>query len=187
MWGRLSFVKHRKTGTFHVDQKTLNHRRRMGYVRAVSSAGALCLGGFMIYCSLHYAGAFVNVGKIVGLSSVSASNAAYEDLDGQTGFFEPVKKHFRLNRVYLRANQGIQAQYKLPPGTTAKVYIRRCASFPVVEVFHCNFVSTSERVIDQTAGRTEFFVREPGFYYFSHDIETVENEDVDYFLVWRRV
>lgn len=157
--------------------------------RKGSAIGAifwLGLGGFLVYSSLFYIGAFVDVGKIVGVSSKTM------DLDdGRQGIRKitaPVTEMSKYKKIYMRENQAIGIEYSVPEGSTIKLHVLQCKNRPVIEVFDC--APIGQRTVDienKTNGSSTIFVSEPGFYYFADEVTVPQGKKAKYEIVWRRV
>jgi len=150
---------------------------------------SLSLAGVLVYSSLHYIGAFVNVGKIVGVSSKTL------DLDdgpqGARKFTSVISHNSKFKRIYLRKGQAISVEYALPAGASLDLTILQCDQRPVLEVFQCKPVGERKLKIRQkTQGSSTIYVSEPGFYYFADKVTLKSGARAkrgqSYEIVWRR-
>lgn len=166
--------------------------RRM-YLSVFVSFGA----AFLVYCSLFYVGAFVDVGKVIGVSQsdralkVKMSVTDIQLPARRVPVISPLQDAFSVNRVYLRKGQAIQATYTMPPGTKLTLKIKQCEQLPVVEVFKCRFAGVKELHIDgNSAGSKTFRVNQPGFYYFDDQVVRLPGTELkanhDYKVIWLR-
>jgi len=138
----------------------------------------LIFAGGLIYISLPYAGAFVDVGKVV---SVSKLDRKVGQLTSEITKTSPVKK------VYLRQGQGLKASYNIPKGTAVTLTVLQCKSQPVIEVFSCNPLSKEDIVIKKTtAGSRGFRAPQAGFYYFRDSMTFPTSGQLPYTLHWTR-
>lgn len=150
----------------------------------------------LVYTSLFYAGAFVDPGKVIGIShaqraATAKSNVGKLRIEKQYPVISPLFNAFSVNKVYLRQGQSIQLSYALPNGTELRAKIKQCKSFPILEVFKCQFVSEQEkRIRNGSQGVLEFTAASAGFYYF--DDEVIKRPSItlkpnhDYTIVWQR-
>ncbi|MBL4854816.1 MAG: hypothetical protein JKY25_11340 [Robiginitomaculum sp.] len=165
--------------------------RRM-YLSVFVTLGAF----FATYCSLFYIGAFLDVGKIVGISqSVRADNAQRNVRSmvqaKERTIFSPFLEALSTNRIYMRKGQTIQATYSLPSRSKLTLKIKQCKSKPILEIFNCEILG--EQSIDinkRTTGFIEFTVSESGFYYFEDQVIKLPDTSLkaffDYRIVWQR-
>ncbi len=151
----------------------------------------------LLYASLFYIGAFINIGEIAGISYAKQTENAFFNVtkvktDKKPNVFTPLIEVFSANRVYLRQGQSIQAYYTLPVGTHVRLIIKQCKSKPVIEVFKCDQITTQEKRIPYgKTGTVNFTAQAPGFYYFE-DIMTKlpkmgPKEQGKYKIIWRRI
>ncbi len=170
--------------------------RERTFRRMYSSVFVLVTAGFVLYCSLFYVGAFVDVGEVVGISqSVRAEKAQKNITEMQRTkkrtLFSPIIENFSTNRIYMRKGQSILATYSLPNRTKLSLNVIQCKSQPILEVFKCEPLGQRKTVIrNRTTGFIEFTVTEPGFYYFEDEVIKTPNTEltayVDYRIVWQR-
>ena len=171
-------------------------QRELTFRRMYTSVFVLVSAGFVLYCSLFYVGAFVDAGKIVGVSqSVRAEKAQHNVRNmlrtKKRTLFSPVIEAFSVNRIYMRRGQTILATYSLPRNTKLSLKIKQCASQPVFEVFNCKALGEQGTVIrHRSTGFIEFTVSEPGFYYFEDEVIKLPTTELkaylDYRIVWQR-
>ncbi|PHR91003.1 MAG: hypothetical protein COA69_13175 [Robiginitomaculum sp.] len=151
---------------------------------------------FLLYCSLFYIGAFIDPGKVVGVSHSQRAETTKQTVSTRPAskprtLLSPLSDAFALNRIYLRQGQSIQLSYALPKGTQLHAKIKQCKSFPVLEVLKCKFIGEQEkRIRNGNTGILQFTVSEPGFYYFEDEVIALPNTKLklhhDYSLVWQR-
>ena len=157
----------------------------------------LWFGTFLcVYCSFFYAGAFLDVGKIVGVSQTQRAHIAKRNIADKPAatkreFYSPLIDAFKVNRIYLRKNQSIIATYSLPTNTSMTLRIKQCKAIPGVEVFKCTFVGQQEKTIrNKTSGFVKFVASEPGFYYFENTAikapSTELKQNHNYKIIWQR-
>ena len=173
-----------------------NARRDYSFRRWYSSVIILFSALFLVYCSLFYVGAFIDVGNIVGISQSQRAEDAKKNASSLPTTlpdtpYNKIKEKFAVNRIYLRANQSILATYSLPAGTELQLKIQQCESLPVIEVFQCRFVGQqATKVRNKTAGFVKFTVTQPGFYYFEDLVIKTPNTELkpsqDYQVIWLR-
>lgn len=146
--------------------------------RGLISIALFIVAGALVYISVPYAGAFVNVGKTV---SVSKLDRSVSELAANLTQTSPVKK------VYLRQGHGLKATYAVPKGTTVKLSIIKCESLPIIEVWSCTSLSKQEvEIVGTSGGERTFKASEAGFYYFRDEIIFGSTETSGYQLRWQR-
>lgn len=146
--------------------------------RGIMGILSLIIGGALIYTSLPYAGAFVDVGEIVSVSHV---DRGFGKLTANLTKTAPVKK------VYMRAGQSLEAQYTLPENSTLTLSVMRCQNRPILEAWSCNPVSKRDILIkDGKAGSKTIKAPQAGFYYFTDTMTMPKSMQAPYTLVWRR-
>ncbi len=146
--------------------------------RGLTGILTLIAGGALIWLSLPYASAFVNVGEIVGVSKIDRTVGKFKAGLTKTA---PVKK------VYLRAGQGLTASYNVPKGAKVTLSVMRCQSRPIIEVWNCAPVAKQDIIIKGgKAGMRSVIASAPGFYYFTDTMTLPKAADKPYTLVWRR-
>jgi len=147
-------------------------------MRGLLGIASLIIGGVLIYTSLPYASAFVNVGKIVGLSKIDRQVTLFRADVTNTA---PVKK------VYLRQGQGLRVHYDMPVGAELDLTVMRCQSRPVIESWSCsNPMKQVIEITESTSGIREISAPEPGFYYFTDSVTLSGAPESDYTLIWKR-
>lgn len=171
-------------------------QRDMTFRRMYSSVFVLVSAGFVLYCSLFYVGAFVDAGKVIGVSQSVRAEKAQNNVRNmprvkKRTLFSPIIEAFSTNRVYLRKGQTILATYSLPSNTKLSLKITQCASQPILEVFNCKALGEQGTVIrHRSTGFIEFTVSEPGFYYFEDEVIKLPKKELkaylDYRIVWQR-
>lgn len=138
----------------------------------------LIFSGILLYTSLPYAGSFVNIGKVVGVSKLDRQ---IEMLRSGLVNTAPVKK------VYLRAGQSLVVEYDLPETAELDLKVMRCKSRPIIEVWSCADPSTQLiQVKNETHGVRQITAPEPGFYYFTDTVTLSGAPQSDYQLIWKR-
>ncbi len=139
----------------------------------------LMIGLGLSYSSLPYIGAFVNVGKIVGVSEI--------DRKITTVSAQATQNHRQYKKVYMRAGQSLVADYTIPKQGALELHIMRCANRPVLEVFKCTPIAEQTVAITQTgAGMRQFTVPVAGFYYFGDNYAENSKSETPYELIWWR-
>jgi hypothetical protein len=169
-------------------------RRLSSFRRMYMTVFVLFSAAFLFYCSLFYIGAFVDVGKIVGVNQqTSATNARSTALNGKMdsnpSLLTRVQDRFRANRVFLRRGQTIQASYSIPAGAEITLTIKQCKNMPVMEVFKCDVISEkTKKITRKTTGYNGFTVTSPGFYYFEETVTKLPTKTANaaYRVVWQR-
>jgi len=146
--------------------------------RGLLSIVTLIVAGGLIYTSVPYAGAFVNVGEVVGISK----------LDRRVGEMKSgITKSASVKKVYLRAGQGLLATYKLPKESGLELTVLQCKSRPIIEVYNCAPVSKQNIKIDEgSSGRRRFQAPQAGFYYFKDTLSSPTAVQTPYTLLWQR-
>ena len=149
-----------------------------------------------IYCSFFYVGAFLDVGKVIGVSQAQRAHVAKRIIADKPAstkreFYSPLIDLFSVNRIYLRRGQSIIATYSLPENTSITLQVKQCKNMPGIEVFKCNFIGQQKRkVSNKVTGFVKFTAPSPGFYYFENtaikypDTELKRNHS--YKVVWQR-
>jgi hypothetical protein len=171
-------------------------KRQRTFRRMYMTVFTLFLASFVFYCSLFYVGAYVDVGKIVGISysdraaMAQKRSASLKPISKRT-FLSPFFDQFAMNRVYMRSGQSILATYALPDKSEATLFIRQCKGLPIIEIFGCQFTGEQTTLIqDRQNGFIRFTVSEEGFYYFDARAVKVPKsllkQHVDYKVIWRR-
>lgn len=146
--------------------------------RGILSILTLIMGGGLIYTSLPYASAFVNVGKIIGVSQLDR---------GIETFKSDLTRTAKVKKVYLRQGQALRASYALPKGSTLKLSILRCQSRPIIKVYSCAPVSRQYiKINDTTSGSRTFAAPEAGFYFFQDEMTLPATGQSPYTLLWQR-
>ncbi len=149
--------------------------KRRGFAGVIT----LIFGLGLCYASLPYIGAFVNVGKIVGVSEIDRTLGTASALAAQ--------KQRQYKKVYMRAGQSLVADYSIPKHSTLELHIMRCANRPVLEVFKCTPIAEQTVAITQTGkGLRQFTVPVAGFYYFGDNYAKNSKSEAPYKLIWRR-
>ncbi len=180
-------------------ENSLLHRkakRKRTFRRMYLTVFVVFSASFVLYCSLFYVGAFLDVGKIVGISqSVRADNTQKNVrnivLSKQRTLFSPFLEALSTNRIYMREGQTIQATYSLPNQSKLTLKIKQCKSKPILEIFDCEILGEQGIDVDKrTTGFIEFTVSESGFYYFEDQVIRPPSTGLkpfrDYRIVWQR-
>lgn len=150
---------------------------------------------FLLYCSLFYVGAFIDPGKVIGVSHAQRAEKAKTNVKKlsvpKRTIVSPLIDAFKVNKVYLREGQSIQLSYALPDGTELRAKIKQCKSFPILEIFKCQFVGEQEkRVRFGNNGVLEFTAQSAGFYYFVDEVTQLPTTPLkpnhDYTIIWQR-
>lgn len=195
-------TKHNKTWQdllVEESERSLKRRkavREWTFRRMYLSVFILVAAGFVLYCSLFYIGAFVDIGKTVGISQSLRAQKAQQNVTNMARanprtVFSPIFDGFSLNRIYMRRGQSILATYSLPSDVKLSLTIKQCKSQPILEVFTCTVLGEqSVEIGDRLNGFIEFIVSEPGFYYFEDKVIKSPNTnfkaDYDYRIIWQR-
>ncbi len=176
--------------------KARNEVRQHTFRRMYMSVFIWFAAAFLFYCSLFYVGAFVDVGKVLGVSQAKRAakvenNAQAMRAQQDRNLLSPISDALSINRVYLRKGQTIQATYSVPNGTQMLLSIKQCKRMPVLEIFTCNFKSEQERLIrNGRTGVVKFIATEPGFYYFEDQVTLQQGTTLklnhDYKVIWQR-
>lgn len=165
-------------------------RKDIPFTTFLGNSLVLATGAFLCYASVHYVGAFVNIGKAFQSSTNSASLSVKPRSEVEH-VMATVRKNVKYTKVFLRKNQAVEAEFVLPDGARLDLHVLQCQQFPVIEVFRCNPVSEQTVTItNKKRGASTIFVADAGFYYFTETV-TVSGADAagrnkDYALVWRR-
>ncbi len=175
----------------HRNAKRKRTFRRMYFSVFVSFAAI-----FALYCSLFYVGAFLDVGKIVGISQSDRAETTQKNVKSMARakprtIFSPLLDALSTNRIYMRRGQTIQATYSLPKNAKLVLKIKQCKSQPVFEIFKCDAIGQQTiEIKNRMTGFINFTVSESGFYYFSDQVTKPPNTDLkafhDYRIVWQR-
>ena len=165
--------------------------RRM-YMTVLNTFFAL----FCVYCSFFYIGAFVDVGKIVGVSqaqkaATAKSNIATIPAETDRTILSPFSDALLVKRIYMLQGQSIMATYSLPAKSSITLRVKQCNNIPIVEVFQCKFVGEQEKIVrDKTAGFVKFTAEAPGFYYFENTAIKFPSTELrvnhNYKIIWQR-
>jgi len=171
-------------------------KRNRTFRRMYMSVFVTFSAGFVVYCSLFYVGAFLDVGKVVGISqSVRADNMQKSIKNTRQAkertLFSPLLDSLSTNRIYMRRGQTIQATYALPSQSKLTLKIKQCKSRPILEVFNCEILGTQGiDISNRTTGFMEFTVTASGFYYFEDQVVQFPDTDLkaflDYRIIWQR-
>jgi hypothetical protein len=173
-------------------KKSRGHSFRRMYMTVFVLFGAAIL----TICSLFYVGAFLDVGKVVGVSQAdrverSKANMAASDSPGSSGPIATLTNLFNLDRVYMRAGQTIVATYDIPKGAEMTLVIKQCKNRPIVEVFDCKLIGEQKKnVSNKNKGFYRFSVTKPGFYHFGQTVVKRSGKELssgtEYRVVWQR-
>ena len=146
--------------------------------RGILSILTLIIAGGLIYTSVPYAGAFVNVGEVVGVSQ----------FDRKLGeIASEITNSAAVKKVYLRKGQGLRATYNLPKGTALTVTVLQCKARPIIEVYNCAPMSKQDiKIAKGSAGSKGFQAPQAGFYYFKDTLTSQGPEQKPYTLLWQR-
>ena len=169
-------------------------KRSMSNARLIGSAVSICLGLALAYASVFYVPAFIdfnNAMHVVGLDKdkkLLKPEVQNKDLS-RWGVLRPYVELFQLPRGYLRNGQKLHVEYAISPGTELELTIRRCVSYPVLEVFRCD--QSRDQHINITSpreGAQTLKVSEAGFYYYT--ARTINKDGSDekrpYAVSWQR-
>lgn len=177
-------------------ESELNEVRQRRFKRLCISVFVWVSAIFLLYCSLFYVGAYVDAGKVVGLSQAKriakVKNKIMQGQDlQQRHLLSPIADAFSMNKVYLREGQIIQATYSVPSGTKIHLKVKQCKSQPILEIFKCKFIGEQEKLIQKgSAGIVTFIISESGFYYFDDKATQLSGTDLkpnyDYKVIWQR-
>lgn len=147
-------------------------------VRGLLGIGLLILSGALLYTSLPYAGSFVDIGKVVGVSKLDRQ---VEVLRSGLVNTAPVKK------VYLRAGQSLIVDYSLPQSAQLELKVMRCKSRPILEVWSCKDPVTQTLLVEnEKIGVRQITAPQAGFYYFTDTVSLSGSPQSDYQLTWKR-
>jgi len=169
-------------------KKSREHTFRRMYMSVFVLFGAT----FLIICSLFYIGAFIDVGKVVGVSQADrVERSKIEVKAGKTGPLENLTNLFKIDRVYMRAGQTIVATYDIPQGSEMTLVIKQCKNRPIVEVFDCKLIGEqTKKVSNKNKGFFRFAVANPGFYHFGQRVKKRGGQELEanseYQIVWQR-
>lgn len=173
-------------------KKSREHTFRRMYMTVFVLFGA----AFLIICSLFYVGAFLDVGKVVGVSQADRVERSKVDMNTggnrfSSGPISAFTNLFKLDRVYMRAGQTIVATYDIPRGAEMTLLIKQCENRPIVEVIDCKLVGEQSKVIsNKNKGFYRFAVTKPGFYHFGQTVKKRGGKDLEvnseYKIVWQR-
>jgi len=186
--------KHSGATIYNGSSKKSRKRRAKGDLNPnksskIGMAISLSLAGCLVYTSLHYIGSFVDIGKVVGVSSKTLN--LDDGPQGARKLTSAVTYRSDFKRVYLRKGQAISVEYAMPKGARLDLSILQCEQRPVIEVFECK--PLGERTVtvrDKSQGSSTIFVSEPGFYYFADKVTLSGGHQAkrgqNYHIVWRR-
>jgi len=170
-------------------KKSREHTFRRMYMSVFVLFGA----AFLIICSLFYIGAFIDVGKVVGVSQADRVERSKIEMKagGNTGPLATLSNLFKMDRVYMRAGQTIVATYDIPQGAEMTLVIKQCKNRPIVEVFDCKLIGEqTKKVSSKNKGFFRFAVANPGFYHFGQKVKkrggTELEANSEYQIVWQR-
>ncbi|PHS40260.1 MAG: hypothetical protein COA91_04610 [Robiginitomaculum sp.] len=180
-------------------ENSLLHRkakRKHTFRRMYLSVFVAFTASFALYSSLFYVGAFLDVGKIVGISQSVRAENTQKNVKSMTRakprtILSPFLDALSTNRIYMRQGQTIQATYSLPKNSKLVLNIKQCKSKPVFEIFECNAVGQQTiEIKKRTTGSINFTVSESGFYYFNDQVTRPPSTGLkafhDYRIVWQR-
>jgi len=156
-------------------KKSREHTFRRMYMSVFVLFGA----AFLIICSLFYIGAFIDVGKVVGVSQADRVERSKIEMKagGNSGPLATLSNLFKMDRVYMRAGQTIVATYDIPQGAEMTLVIKQCKNRPIVEVFDCKLIGEqTKKVSSKNKGFFRFAVANPGFYHFGQqNLKRIQN------------
>lgn len=161
----------------------------MSRKRFIGTFLSLISGVFMVYCSIFYVPAYIDLGNALGMSAdgqkLPAVNTDTETRHALSAYTDK----FKIRRGYMRAGQALEIKYALFPGTKMTVKIEKCQSPPIIEVFYCQQRHGEEVVIQTPRGARSFIIREPGFYYFDETVTTMDGQPTTMpsNVIWKRV
>lgn len=173
-------------------KQTREHTFRRMYMTVFVLFGA----AFLVISSMFYVGAFIDVGKVVGVSyddrvERSKIEIASGNSSKTTSPIQALKDLFNVNRVYMRAGQTIVATYDIPQGSEMTLVIKQCKNRPVIEVFDCKLIGEqTKRITSDNKGFFRFAVANPGFYHFGQSVKKRGGQEIEsgsgYRIVWQR-
>ena len=161
-------------------------KNSMSNTRFLGTFASLFLGLVLIYSSIFYVPAFLDVQKVMGVSTETVKLPRPET---QSSKLETYVNLFKVRRGYLRRGQALTLEYDLSPGMTMTASISRCSAPPVIEVFYCrNIEGEHIKINGDIPGKRNFIMRKPGFYYFDEVITQKKgfNHDDAYQVFWSR-
>ena len=170
-------------------KKSREHTFRRMYMSVFVLFGA----AFLVICSLFYVGAFIDVGKVVGVSHDDRVERSKIEISSskKAGPLTTLSDLFKLDRVYMRAGQTIVATYDIPKGSEMTLVIKQCKNRPIVEVFDCKLIGEqTKKVSNKNNGFYRFAVTNPGFYHFGQQVKKRGGKELEanseYQIIWQR-
>lgn len=166
----------------HEPERSMSNRRLAG------SFLSLCLGIGVLYASIFYAPAFFDVNRALGYSTENLKLPAYNP-DEKKSRLASYTNAFKIRRGFIRQGQALKIDYKLTPGTSMTLHIKRCNAPVFVEVFTCMDVEGQQvQIKNSTSGARSFIMRQPGFYYFDEVVTNADGSPTDkpYSVLWSR-
>lgn len=159
----------------------------MSHARFFCTFASLFAALVLVYASVFYVPAYLNVQKTLGLSTQDGklpNQSALSDANRMNNY----ARLFTLRRGYFRAGQTLRLDHDLPPGTTMVVSISRCSAPPVIEAFYCmNIEGHQIKITDPGPGTRTFTMQKPGFYYFDETVyNKLRDSDPSFEVVWTR-
>ncbi|NNC37524.1 MAG: hypothetical protein EX271_03380 [Acidimicrobiales bacterium] len=173
-------------------KKSREHTFRRMYMTVFVLFGSAIL----VISSLFYVGAFIDVGKVVGVSQADrVERSKLEMTSGNKSFglgpLESLKDLFNVDRVYMRAGQTIVATFDIPKGSEITLIIKQCQNRPIIEVFDCQLIGEqSKKITSKNKGFFRFSVSKPGFYHFGQSVRKRNGQQLEagseYRIIWQR-
>jgi len=148
-------------------------KRSMSNIRLVGSALSISMGMALVYASIFYVPAFFDFRNAMHVMGIDQEQKplvleAQSKTSDRWGVLKPYVELFRLPRGYLRSGQKLHVEYALSPGTELQLQIRRCVSYPILEVFRCDDShDQTVKISSPLQGAQTFRVSEAGFYYYT--------------------
>jgi len=125
--------------------------------------------------------------KILAMSTFDDSASRYVDNGSQGSKLTAYLDLFDVKRGYIRPGQSIQVQYALPEGAQLDLYIRRCRSAFIIEIFNCQVVSErTAQVVNDKVGTRQFIFQDEGFYLFDEQVTLTSTQSPKYRVIWSR-
>lgn len=164
---------------------TYEPARSVSNSRLLGSGLSILFGLFILYTSVFYVPAFVNMGAL-GLATPATEQP---QADTKKHLLSGYTDMFKIRRGYIRAGQSLHVDYALSPGQNLMLNIQKCSAPVILEVFYCSNIQGQEiKVTGDARGSRSFVMREPGFYYFD-EVVTNGNGSISedpFFIMWSR-
>ena len=158
----------------------------MSNKRFLGTFTSLFVGLILVYSSIFYVPAFLDMQKVMGMSTEKIKLPRVSE---KSRALSSYANFFKIRRGYIRRGQALTLEHDLAPGTIMTASISRCSAPPVIEVFYCRNIEGQQiKITSDLPGKRNFIMRKPGFYYFDELITNKDGSktDSEYKVLWSR-